>query len=481
MKQVDKEDDEIVVEDMKSMLSIFGAVAFGQRMRVPNSPQAHVAVFEFFSIRDAAQAVEAIGNRSGSSFSLFLVNRDGSPARLPPPAMPLAVAGSLEEGSQLSSHSARTGSSSVPLVNDDVSDVQRASLPLFSNGSAHVALLAAAHMHAHTSPPPASQAPPPMPPSALSHEWPAPPNMHMMQGMPMQPPGRRPADFLTTFDPNEATAGGVRARTTIMIRNIPCRWTADDLLSVLSHIIDGTWDLLYMPCKNTAVANAGYAFMNFCTSQDTLRLYNSMHGHQWPHTRSGKICEVRYARIQGRQLLTHLNSSDPSGAAAFRGYLAYPSGGTIVIHGPNNAQPALPMHPGMHVPMQHIKGAQQAMDASQYALRGMSPVLAYAPGVPGNVAPRPPPGVQYMPGMVPSGGANTAVADNSMRPQEMEGYSEMVPGSWPMQPSAYCGPVSAEQYAMQMQPVGVALPTTRGMVRLPSLCSVSPVSIVHAA
>ena len=291
----------------------------------------------------------------------------------------------------------------------------------------------------------------------------------MMPGMPLQPggvplppPSRRPADFLTTFDPNEAVAGGVRARTTVMIRNIPCRWTADDLLSVLSPVIDGTWDLLYMPCKNTAVANAGYAFMNFCTPQDTLQLYNSMHGHQWPHTRSGKICEIRYARIQGRQLLTHLNSSDPSGAAAFRGYLAYPSGGTVVIHGPNNALPALPMHPGMHAPMPGMQGAQQAMAASQYALRGMPPALAYAPNAPPGGVPRP--AAQYAPGAVPGGG-NTAIMDNAVWPQDREGYSDAAAGGWPSQQPAYCVAPPAGQYGVQMQPVGVAMPVTRGMVR----------------
>lgn len=253
----------------------------------------------------------------------------------------------------------------------------------------------------------------------------------------------------------------MRARTTVMIRNIPCRWTADDLLSVLSHVIDGTWDLLYMPCKNTAVANAGYAFMNFCSSQDTLRLYSAMHGHQWPHTRSGKICEIRYARIQGRQLLTHLNSSDPSGAAAFRGYLAYPSGGSVVIHGPNNAQPALPLHPGMPMP---ILSGPPTMDASQYAAQGAPYALPYAaassmvrPGAPA---------MHYVQGMAPSTGSNTSIAENAVRPHEMEASGEAGVASWPPQAPAHCGPVPTAQYAMQLQPT-FAVPTSRATVVWP--------------
>lgn len=146
------------------------------------------------------------------------------------------------------------------------------------------------------------------------------------------------ADFLTEFDPAEAAAGGPRARTTVMIRNIPCRWTAEDLLAVLSSIIRHSWDLLYMPCKNSDVAHAGYAFMNFRAPQDTLALFNAMHGRCWPNTRSSKICEVRYARIQGRHLLTHLFSHAAQGstAAAFRGYLAFPANGSVIVHGPNS-------------------------------------------------------------------------------------------------------------------------------------------------
>lgn len=55
------------------------------------------------------------------------------------------------------------------------------------------------------------------------------------------------ADYLTAFDPNEAGRDGPSARTTIMIRNIPCRWTAQDLLTVLTPIIGDTWDLLCAP------------------------------------------------------------------------------------------------------------------------------------------------------------------------------------------------------------------------------------------
>eukprot|EP00892_Ulva_mutabilis_P001104 jgi/Ulvmu1/10995/UM007_0175.1 len=165
-------------------------------------------------------------------------------------------------------------------------------------------------------------------------------------GGPAGVPGPRPAqspsppagnaDYLTAFDPNEAARDGLTARTTIMIRNIPCRWTAQDLLSVLSTVIGDTWDLLYMPCKNSDVAHAGYAFMNFKTASDTLNLYAAMHGRSWPNTRSSKICEIRYARIQGRHLLSHLFASDSQGApsAAFRGYLAFPAHGSVVVHGP---------------------------------------------------------------------------------------------------------------------------------------------------
>eukprot|EP00892_Ulva_mutabilis_P006582 jgi/Ulvmu1/4296/UM002_0016.1 len=391
-----EEGESVTIDSIRSMLTVFGSVASSRSIPMPTPggsptsaplPSMTVALFEFYSIHDAAAAVEAIGSRARSSFSLYLVASDGA---LLSPADPRFPA-------RLTVRSSSAGESSIPSFSSDRAGSTSAALAAMSHPAAAAGALpedAQEHPplpHSHSLPdsnafaqipfPTFSGAPrsypqPPMQQAYSSQPWlpSAPPHMQPplpgplnmppgARGMQAAPRPGRQADFLTTFDPNEAAVGGPRARTTVMIRNIPCRWSAEDLLSVLAHVIDSSWDLLYMPCKTAEVANAGYAFMNFCSSQDTLRLFNAMHGRQWPHTRSGKICEIRYARIQGRQLLTHLNSGDSLNASAFRGYLAYPSGGSIVVHGPDSSIP-----PNMPNPMS--SHAARGLDPSGFPPRG---------------------------------------------------------------------------------------------------------------
>lgn len=384
-KQVE-EGESVTIDSIRAMLTVFGSVASSRSIPMPHptgSPTSHsspnitVALFEYYSIHDAAAAVEAIGSRARSSFSLYLVAKDGtllSPADPRFPARLTVRSSSAGESSIPSFSSDRAGSTSAAVAAmghsaaGQITDDSQEHPPLPHSHSLPEAN-AFSQIPAQISFPPFSSTPrsfpQPMPQQYGAQQWMpgAPPHMQPpIPGSLNMPPGTRSmhaaqrpgrqADFLTTFDPNEAAVGGPRARTTVMIRNIPCRWSAEDLLSVLAHVIEGSWDLLYMPCKTAEVANAGYAFMNFCSSQDTLRLFNAMHGRQWPHTRSGKICEIRYARIQGRQLLTHLNSGDSLNASAFRGYLAYPSGGSIVVHGPDSSVPPNMANPmASHAPM----------------------------------------------------------------------------------------------------------------------------------
>lgn len=394
-----EEGESITVDSIRTMLTVFGSVASSRSIPMPSpsssptsaaAPHITVALFEFYSIHDAAAAVEAIGSRARSSFSLFLVASDGT---LLSPADPRFPA-------RLTVRSSSAGESSIPSFSSDRAGSTSAAVAAMGHPSTGVGQLADDSQehphpplpHSHSLPdnnafgqlpyPAFNSAPrsfpqPPMPQPYGAQPWlpGVPPHMHPPLPGPLNmPPGARTmhaaqrpgrqADFLTSFDPNEAAVGGPRARTTVMIRNIPCRWSAEDLLSVLAHVIEGSWDLLYMPCKTAEVANAGYAFMNFCSSQDTLRLFNAMHGRQWPHTRSGKICEIRYARIQGRQLLTHLNSGDSLNASAFRGYLAYPSGGSIVVHGPDSSIP-----PNMSNAMA-AHAAARGLDPSGFPPRG---------------------------------------------------------------------------------------------------------------
>jgi RNA recognition motif 2 len=137
------------------------------------------------------------------------------------------------------------------------------------------------------------------------------------------------------FTASEALSGALNARTTLIIRRIPCRWALDKLLAVVQPVAGERWDVLYMPCKSFEAANAGFAFINFLTSAATLHLYKALHGKHWPGTRSNKVCEVRYARIQGQRLIEVLMQSS-CGSSSARSYIGVQTGGRIVTRGKEN-------------------------------------------------------------------------------------------------------------------------------------------------
>lgn len=326
---------------IEGMLKIFGPIVAAHVLPLPdgNAQRLIAHVFDFASAIHAQAAVDAIGDQPGTTFSLHLADASGA---VPAP--------SNVQHMQLQGHaSERSDTEPSPLANArdpvvmprssprplSISMHQSSSEPT-SDGSGGRGPNGSASSGSETQR---------FAPAALSPGVPlAKPLKELDVGRCSEASdggsggskAKRRMEQQTTFDPNEAAAGGPRARTTIMVRNIPCRWTAEDFLSVLKPIIGADWDLLYVPCKTSEVANSGYAFLNFETSAGTLRLYNAMHGRHWPNSRSGKVCEIRYARIQGRQLLSHLGSNEKGGAAAFRGYLAYPSGGQVIVHGPDS-------------------------------------------------------------------------------------------------------------------------------------------------
>ena len=60
---------------------------------------------------------------------------------------------------------------------------------------------------------------------------------------------------------------GMEQRTTVMIRNIPNRYSRETLVEVFQDFV-GTFDFFYLPIDAVARANIGYAFINFATVSD---------------------------------------------------------------------------------------------------------------------------------------------------------------------------------------------------------------------
>ena len=91
---------------------------------------------------------------------------------------------------------------------------------------------------------------------------------------------------------------GKDTRTTIMIRNIPIKYTDEILIESLSEF-DGKYDCLYMPYDYEKNGNKGYAFINFVNPLHILYFYEKFNGKKWAHFESSKICELNCAHFQG--------------------------------------------------------------------------------------------------------------------------------------------------------------------------------------
>ncbi|KAK1403240.1 RRM domain-containing protein [Heracleum sosnowskyi] len=113
-------------------------------------------------------------------------------------------------------------------------------------------------------------------------------------------------------------------RTTVMIKNIPNKYSQKLLLNMLDNhcihcneqIADGddqplsSYDFVYLPIDFVNKCNVGYGFVNMTSPEATLRLYKSFHLQNWEVFNSRKICQVTYARLQGVEALKeHFKSS----------------------------------------------------------------------------------------------------------------------------------------------------------------------------
>lgn len=100
-------------------------------------------------------------------------------------------------------------------------------------------------------------------------------------------------------------------RTTIMIKNIPNKYTQKMLLKKIDKKFKHAYDFFYLPIDLKNKCNVGYAFINFINPLYILRFFEEFNGQRWEKFKSEKICQLAYARIQGHQaLLLHFRLYD---------------------------------------------------------------------------------------------------------------------------------------------------------------------------
>ncbi|CAM9776157.1 unnamed protein product [Chrysoparadoxa australica] len=93
---------------------------------------------------------------------------------------------------------------------------------------------------------------------------------------------------------------GIDKRTTVMIRNIPNKYTQRMLLDEIDIQFRGSYDFFYLPIDFKNKCNVGYAFINFLDPVTIVKFYKECDGKRWANFNSEKVCAISYARIQGK-------------------------------------------------------------------------------------------------------------------------------------------------------------------------------------
>eukprot|EP01018_Ginkgo_biloba_P009764 Gb_07771 [translate_table: standard] len=103
---------------------------------------------------------------------------------------------------------------------------------------------------------------------------------------------------------------GEDTRTTLMIKNIPNKYTSKMLLAAIDENHRGTYDFLYLPIDFKNKCNVGYAFINMMSPSHIIPFYQAFNGKKWEKFNSEKVASLAYARIQGKAaLVTHFQNS----------------------------------------------------------------------------------------------------------------------------------------------------------------------------
>jgi len=94
--------------------------------------------------------------------------------------------------------------------------------------------------------------------------------------------------------------------TSVILMNIPSHYTREMVISLLAKQgFAGIYDFLYLPVDASSNENLGYLVINFLSAEMCSKFVAMFHGTLaqscFPGTRTGQLCEVRTAAVQGRQ------------------------------------------------------------------------------------------------------------------------------------------------------------------------------------
>ncbi|XP_073148316.1 protein MEI2-like 2 isoform X2 [Henckelia pumila] len=97
----------------------------------------------------------------------------------------------------------------------------------------------------------------------------------------------------------EKIVDGEDNRTTLMIKNIPNKYTSKMLIAAIDEIQEIIYDFIYLPIDFKNKCNVGYAFINLVSPSHIINFYKAFNGKKWEKFNSEKVASLAYARIQG--------------------------------------------------------------------------------------------------------------------------------------------------------------------------------------
>lgn len=83
---------------------------------------------------------------------------------------------------------------------------------------------------------------------------------------------------------------GLEKRTTVMVRNIPNKYTQSMLLQEIDASYRGAYDFFYLPIDFKNRCNVGYAFINFMDYRRIVPFFREFNGQRWKNFNSEKVC-----------------------------------------------------------------------------------------------------------------------------------------------------------------------------------------------
>lgn len=126
--------------------------------------------------------------------------------------------------------------------------------------------------------------------------------------------------------------------TTVMIRNIPNRFSQDELISMLRELRI-QFNFFYCPIDYRHKCNLGYFFVNLVAADMANDFIRMMDGSNWPDPRSRKLCSATWARIQGYEAnMKHYRGSPIMNMAKIFRPRIFSEDGSVALEDPRSTK-----------------------------------------------------------------------------------------------------------------------------------------------